>query len=66
MTAKKSQQRYRVVRAFMHEGVYYSGSENTEVSKLPDKVRTERIEGGYLEALDAPAAEPAPADKAKE
>jgi hypothetical protein len=51
---KESAPKYRVARAFAHEGVYYT---NDNIHKLDPKVAAARASRGYLVGGNAPAAE---------
>ena len=66
MTAKKNTDpaRYRVARAFKHDGRLITNARQLE--GVPTKALQERVDRGYIEDRAPAASEPAPAAKAKE
>jgi hypothetical protein len=64
MTAKKTpappaeqelrtRKTYRVLHAFVHDGVYYAGQDVPEINHLPAEVRHDREARGYIVAFRA-------------
>lgn len=57
--AADTRRSFAVDRAFVHDGVYYTGSDRHDIGDLPKDVIADRIERGYIREFNTYA--PAPA-----